>query len=191
MADCYLASRSSRRRELLAQIGVDFSVLNVDVLEERQAEELGLAYVQRLAREKAQAGSVINTEKPVMGADTIVMLDDQILEKPKSQQHAIEMLCILSNRRHHVITAVAISFAGQTESCHCITEVSFRVITETEAIRYWQTGEPQDKAGAYGIQGLGAVFVEHIQGSYSNVVGLPLYETTQLLKHFEIPIWKN
>lgn len=191
MTDCYLASQSPRRRELLTQIGVKFSVISVDVAEEKQAKESAIEYVKRLACEKAQAGSASHPDKPVIGADTIVLLDDLVLEKPQSQSHAVEMLCALSNRYHQVITAVALCFAGQTDCCHCITEVKFRDISESEATQYWQTGEPQDKAGAYGIQGLGAVFVENIRGSYSNVVGLPLFETTQLLNNFTIPIWKN
>ena len=190
MPDIYLASQSPRRRELLRQIGVDFSVVTVDVPEEKQQTETGLEYVERLACEKSQAGAALYPLLPVIGADTIVCLDEHILEKPQSQQHAVAMLCQLSGRVHQVITAVAISQGKRTEYCHCISDVSFREISEQEALRYWQTGEPEDKAGAYGIQGLGAVFVKQLQGSYTNVVGLPLYETTQLLALFNTSVWK-
>lgn len=190
MADCALASKSPRRRELLTQIGVDFSIVSVDVPEEKQIKETGLEYVERLAQEKSKAGTVLESTMPVIGSDTIVMLGNDVLEKPESQEDAVAMLCALSNNTHQVVTAVAVSLGNRMEYCHCMTDVSFREIKEDEAIHYWQTGEPKDKAGSYGIQGLGAVFVRSIQGSYSNVVGLPLYETTQLLTQFNIPFWK-
>jgi len=190
MPDCLLASQSPRRRELLSQIGVDFAVVSVDVAEEKAEKETGLEYVERLAREKSQAGVLLGSTLPVIGSDTIVILGEKILEKPQSQDDALTMLSELSNCTHQVITAVAISDTEQTQHCHCISDVTFREITQAEAIRYWQTGEPKDKAGGYGIQGLGAVFVKQLQGSYSNVVGLPLYETTGLLTQFAIPFWK-
>ena len=191
MPDLYLASQSPRRRELLTQIGVDFSVLSVDVPEERQINETPLAYVKRLAIAKSQAGSAIQTSVPVLGSDTIVTLGEQVLEKPDSESQAIEMLLTLSGKTHQVITAVAISLDKRIEHCCCISHVSFAEISQAQARDYWQTGEPKDKAGAYGIQGLGAVFVKQLQGSYTNVVGLPLYETSQLLQSFNIPIWTS
>lgn len=189
MPNCYLASQSPRRRELLTQIGVDFTLVSVDVPEEKQANETALDYVERLAFDKSRAGAECYTDAPVLGSDTIVVLGEQVLEKPQSQEHAVQMLLALSGQTHQVMTAVAITLGERTECCYCISHVSFCDISEQEAIAYWQTGEPKDKAGSYGIQGLGAVFVKHLQGSYSAVVGLPLYETTQLLRSFNIPIW--
>lgn len=185
----FLASKSPRRRELLTQIGVNFSVVDIDVPEEHQNEETAVQYVERLAISKARAGALLCESKPVMGADTIVVLSDRILEKPKNQAHGIEMLMAMSSRTHSVYTAIAICQEGREEAMLCQSQVRFRLISTDEALRYWQTGEPCDKAGGYGIQGLGAVFVEHIEGSYSNVVGMPLRETQQLLEKFDIPVW--
>jgi septum formation protein len=188
-ADLYLASQSPRRRDLLRQIGVHFEVLCVDVPEERQLDELPAAYVHRLAVAKAQAGAAMVGDKPVLGADTIVVLDGRVLEKPTSEQDATEMLLALSGREHQVLTAVAIAYAQQIEVRVNTTCVRFCALDRLTIKRYWESGEPADKAGSYGIQGFGGVFVEAITGSYSAVVGLPLVETAALLTHFAIPFW--
>ncbi len=189
-----LASKSPRRSELLTQIGVNFSLLDVDVEEQALPGEEPSQYVERLSISKARAGSSTAEACVVLGADTIVVLQGQILEKPKDQADAIAMLMALSGNTHNVYTSVALSQKqadrGYKEiSVLCRSDVTFRDITEIEAEQYWSTGEPKDKAGGYGIQGLGAVFVEHLQGSYSNVVGLPLMETQKLLSEFGIPVW--
>ncbi len=197
LADLYLASQSPRRKDLLNQIGVRFEIINVDVPEERKNGEAPAEYVQRLSLSKAKAGSGIVVDKPVLGADTIVVLDNaeqgtsRILEKPASEEEAISMLLALSDRSHQVMTAVTICDQHHSQTSLNQTTVNFRKINADEAKRYWQTGEPADKAGAYGIQGLGGVFVQSINGSYSSVVGLPLLETTQLLNLFGIPFWRS
>lgn len=188
-ADIYLASQSPRRRELLSQIGVKFDLITVDVPEERAEGEVPEAYVQRLALEKARAGAAIKSDKPVLGADTIVVLGNKVLEKPQSAEAGITMLLSLSGQSHQVMTAVCLCHNEREQIKLNRTLVRFRPIQLSEAQRYWRTGEPADKAGGYGIQGLGAVFVDSINGSYSSVVGLPLLETAQLLQAFRIPIW--
>lgn len=191
----YLASQSPRRRELLRQIGVNHEVLSVTVTEQPQAQESAQDYVQRLALEKACAGSLrlstgSLTPAPVLGADTIVVCKGKILEKPRDQAHAAVMLRELSGRTHEVMTAVAIADETRHDVTLSITEVSFRQLSDTEIVAYWHTGEPQDKAGGYGIQGLGAVFVRELRGSYTGVVGLPLEATTDLLQSFGVPWWQ-
>ena len=187
--DLYLASQSPRRRELLSQIGVRFDVVSVEVPEVRAQGEAPEEYVQRLAQEKAQAGIVQKQGKPVLGADTIVVLGNKVLEKPETAEQGINMLMSLSSQSHQVMTAVCICDGDRQQLRLNRTLVRFRPIQLSEAQRYWRTGEPTDKAGGYGIQGLGAVFVDSINGSYSSVVGLPLLETSQLLKAFRIPFW--
>jgi septum formation protein len=194
--DVYLASQSPRRRELLSQIGVRHAVVTVDVPEIRQPDELPGAYVQRLASAKASAGfAQVQSQglpaRPVMGADTIVVCDQLILEKPDDATEAAAMLRLLSGRSHEVITAVAICEGERLEHALSITEVRFRWLDDAEIAHYWHTGEPQDKAGGYGIQGFGAVFVDAINGSYSNVVGLPLEVSFQLLQKFNVPCWQS
>lgn len=194
MPDIYLASQSPRRRELLLQIGVSFEVVGIDVPEQRVSNESPLDYVKRLAQTKAMAGLNVADDKPVLGADTIVVLgqDDEslILEKPRNKSHGMDMLMSLSGKQHRVITAVAMCDKGRLEVRVNQTLVEFRKISEQEASTYWHTGEPADKAGAYGIQGLGGVFVRKLEGSYSSVVGLPLFETTELLAMFNIAYWQ-
>ncbi|MFT6103509.1 MAG: septum formation protein [Granulosicoccus sp.] len=180
----YLASQSSRRRELLEQIGVDYKTLTVNVEEQRHDNELPTEYVQRLSYDKASAGAALKQDFPVLGADTIVALNDQVLEKPSSEQDAINMLLRLSGNTHSVMTAITMIMGDRIETRMNVTSVRFRPISEVEALKYWQTGEPKDKAGGYGIQGKAAIFVEEIQGSYSSVVGLPLFETAQLINDF-------
>lgn len=194
MSSLYLASQSPRRRELLNQIGVPHTVVNVNVAEVRAVDESPLDYVQRLARSKALAGAALFNDKPVLGADTIVVLPQgvefDVLEKPRDKEHAIAMLISLSDRQHQVITAVTVCHHRRCETRVNASIVEFRAIDERTALRYWQTGEPVDKAGAYGIQGLGSVFVRRITGSYSSVVGLPLFETTELLTLFNVDYWQ-
>ncbi len=174
-----LASSSPRRRELLAALGVGFAVRAVDVDERRLDGESADRMVVRLAEAKATARA--GESEIVLGADTAVVLDDEVFGKPQDRDDALTMLATLSGRRHRVVTGVAVASGGRVESRLSSTEVQFREIDPDEALRYWQTGEPRDKAGAYAIQGLGGVFVEAIIGSYSGVVGLPVFETATLL----------
>lgn len=189
--DLLLASGSPRRRELLTQIGVGFRVQVAQVPEQRAASESPADYVRRLALEKAQAVARENPELPVLGADTIGVLGEQVLEKPQNREHAIEMLLAMSGETHRVLTGLAVCQGERFELALCESLVTLRTISPEEAARYWQTGEPQDKAGGYAIQGLGAVFVAHLSGSYSNVVGLPLMETQALLAQFDVPVWAH
>lgn len=192
--DLYLASQSPRRRELLCQIGVRHAVISASIPEQPAPGETALDYVQRLAREKAAAGFARLLKQqlpiaPVLGADTLGLLDGAILEKPRDQIHAQQMLRQLSGRTHQVITAVALHSDKQQALRVSTTDVTFRALSDAEIATYWETGEPQDKAGSYAIQGLGAVFVNEIRGSYSAVVGLPIEATCELLKEFGIPWW--
>lgn len=194
MPDLYLASQSPRRRELLTQMGVDFDTLSVDVVEQRLPGETPADYVERLARDKALAGRDAlgaDAAVPVLGADTIGVCSGEVLEKPRDQAHAAEMLRMMSGRRHEVLTAVALSLGARVETCLVRTSVQFRELSENEISAYWHTGEPLDKAGGYGIQGLGGAFVERIEGSYSAVVGLPLAQTADLLNRFGVPWWST
>ncbi len=193
MAMLFLASGSPRRRELLQQIGVPFQSLNTCIDESVGANESAEAYVERLARAKAQAGLAQLTDPGaacVLGADTSVVLDGAILGKPESREHALSMLQALSGREHQVLTAVALASAERCKSLVVASQVGFRQISAAQAAAYWASGEPADKAGGYGIQGFAAVFVSHLQGSYSAVVGLPLCETAALLAEFGIPCWQ-
>jgi len=199
LPDLYLASASPRRRELLAQIGLRVDVVSQSVKEHLLDNESPENYVQRLALEKAQAGlrvPDIHRQCPVLGADTAVVMDDCILGKPASEAAALAMLKQLSGRTHRVLSAVAVvgkDNLGQdrVETCLSQSRVRFRRIDEQECLAYWHTGEPADKAGAYGIQGLGAVFIEHLEGSYSGVMGLPLFETSELLYRFGIKVLRK
>lgn len=184
----FLASTSPRRRELLQQIGLAFSVLKVDVDESLREGERPADYVLRLAREKAQAGLMQVNDGVVVAADTTVVLDDEVLGKPASEVDAIAMWQRLSGRMHQVMTGVAVGNAQHIESVMVSTRVHFRALSKTEMEAYWHGGEPVDKAGGYAIQGLGAIFVDAIEGSYSNVVGLPLTETAELLSRFGIRV---
>ncbi len=178
----YLASASPRRRELLTQLGVAFEVLRVEVVECRAEQEAAADYVTRLAGDKALAGwQVCAGARPVLGADTIVVVDGDVLEKPRDQAHAATMMRRLSGRTHQVMTAVALAYAGGVAVRRVVTDVTFRAVNEAEIAAYWQTGEPADKAGGYGIQGIAGKFVTYLAGSYSAVVGLPLPETDELL----------
>ncbi|WP_145931785.1 Maf family protein [Yersinia bercovieri] len=185
MTALYLASGSPRRRELLALLDVPFEVLKTEVEEQRQPEESAQRYVQRLAQDKARAGvEVAPQDLPVLGADTIVVLNGQVLEKPRDTAHAQQILSALSGQQHQVITAVSLADQQDMLSAMVVTEVTFRVLSQLEISNYIATGEPMDKAGAYGIQGKGGCFVRSINGSYHAVVGLPLVETHELLSNF-------
>ncbi|WP_454565984.1 Maf family protein [Pseudomonas sp. AIG] len=194
MKPLYLASGSPRRRELLTQIGVAFSAISADIDETPLPEESPPAYVERLARGKAEAGRrAVVFAQPfcVLGADTAVVLDGKILGKPVDEADACAMLMMLSGKEHEVLTAIAVLEGERCESRVVRSLVRFRPISGEEAGAYWASGEPRDKAGGYGIQGLGAVFVAGLNGSYSAVVGLPVCETAELLGHFGIPCWQN
>jgi len=191
MGALFLASASPRRRELLAQIGVPFSLVGVSVDETPSPTESPEAYVERVSRDKALAGlvSLGGRDGCVLGADTSVVLDQHILGKPADRADGLAMLAALSGRTHRVMTAVALASRSACEVRVVISEVTFRTIDEAEAERYWDSGEPADKAGGYAIQGWGAVFVSQLHGSYSAVVGLPLCETAQLIDAFGLPRW--
>ncbi|MBB3270725.1 septum formation inhibitor Maf [Pseudomonas monteilii] len=192
MNPLYLASGSPRRRELLTQIGVPFSVVSAPVDETPLPDESAPAYVERLARAKAAAGlASVEGTAVVLGADTAVVLDGRILGKPESREDALAMLADLSGREHQVLTAVALTDGQRVQSLCVTSQVRFRAISDDEAQRYWASGEPADKAGGYAIQGLGAVFVTGLSGSYSAVVGLPLSETADLLGQFGVACWQS
>ena len=186
----YLASGSPRRRELLAQLGVSFELLVTDIDESLRSDEPADAYVRRMAMDKARAalGQMTARRAPVLGADTTVVVDRHILGKPADREAAAEMLRRLSGGNHEVLTAVAVVDGAGDEAREAIavsrTIVTFRSLNDAEIDGYWATGEPRDKAGGYAIQGLGAVFIEAIHGSYSGVMGLPLFETAHLLNGF-------
>ncbi|HKM37089.1 MAG TPA: Maf family protein [Thiopseudomonas sp.] len=185
----YLASTSPRRRDLLAQTDIKFTALDISIDETQRPNELPNAYVERLAKEKAEAGfnSVQDDEHAVvLAADTIVVLEDSILGKPQDQTQAQDMLRALSGRSHVVMTAFAIKTHEQIRVQRVNTTVFFRPITSKEIEWYWQTGEQHDKAGGYGIQSKGGVFVSTISGSYSAVVGLPLAEVLSALNTLDI-----
>ncbi|WP_371233394.1 nucleoside triphosphate pyrophosphatase [Pseudomonas sp. QE6] len=194
MSQLYLASSSPRRRELLTQIGLPFHIVPASVDETPQDGEPAVAYVERLAREKALAGLHFLAQRAdvcVLGADTAVVLDGRILGKPADRAEALGMLQALSGREHEVLTALAVANRERCEAKVVSSRVTFRSVSMEEAERYWDTGEPHDKAGGYAIQGLAAVFVSRVEGSYSAVVGLPLCETAALLADFSIPCWQS
>ena len=185
----YLASGSPRRRELLAQIGVRFTVLSIAVDETPLPSEAAANYVGRLALAKARAGMRLLARCarwPVLGADTAVVLDGNILGKPRDRMHALAMLTALSGREHHVLSAVAMVTAERELQRLQVSRVKFRPLTPVECAAYWDTGESMDKAGGYAIQGRAAAFIAELHGSYSGVMGLPLFETDELLRHFGI-----
>ncbi|MGV3346099.1 Maf family protein [Enterobacteriaceae bacterium LUAb1] len=185
MFSLYLASGSPRRRELLTQLGLEFVRLDTHVEEWRQPLESPAEYVVRLACEKAQAGvRVAEYDLPVLGADTIVVQHDQVLEKPCDAADAARMLHSLSGKTHQVMTAVALANRQDIRHCLVVTDVTFRTLSAADILHYISSGEPMDKAGAYGIQGKGSLFVRKINGSYPAVVGLPLVETMELFNSF-------
>ncbi len=175
-----LASTSPRRREILSALGLEFSVCHVDIDETPLPGESAAAMALRLATAKVEAADR-GSAGLVLGADTAVVVDDQILGKPADEADCLAMLGMLSGRTHRVVTGVALRASAATTTAISTTDVYFREISRDEALAYWQSGEPCDKAGAYGIQGLGGAFVTRIDGSYSGVVGLPVFETLRLL----------
>ncbi|WP_110655139.1 Maf family protein [Salinicola halimionae] len=185
-----LASASPRRRELLASIGVSVELAPADIDESRGEGESPEQFVSRLAREKAEAGHRGST-RPTLGADTVVVCDGAIFGKPRDEAHAREMLTALSGREHLVLSAVAVIGAQGLRECWVATQVFMRRIDEAEMAAYWSTGEPADKAGGYAVQGRAAIFVERLEGSYSAVVGLPLYETASLLRAQGVALWND
>lgn len=197
----YLASKSPRRRELLQQVGIDFELLllrsdgprGADVTEEVLPGEAALDYVARVANEKAAfALKVLAMRRlqphPVLAADTTVSIDGDILGKPADRAEAEDMLRRLSGRTHQVLTSIAVHAEGMAEQRTQISQVRFAVLTPASIAAYCDTPEPYDKAGAYGIQGSAALFVEHIEGSHSGIMGLPLFETAQLLRQAGLPL---
>jgi septum formation protein len=182
-----LASASPRRRELLTQIGVPHLVVPARLDERREPEESPTQYVQRLARAKALEVWQRQATLPVLAADTAVVVDGVIFGKPRDRDDALTMLAALSGRSHEVLTAVTLCTARGIDSALSTSSVRLRALTAAERESYWQSGEPRDKAGAYAIQGLGAIFIEALAGSYSGVMGLPLYETAALLRAAGVP----
>jgi len=179
MTDLILASQSPRRAALLDQLGIRYRVQVADIKEDPLPEENVESLVMRLAVEKSEALNAHGL--PVLGADTLGIIDDQLLVKPDNFEHAYTMLSHMSGNWHTILTAVAITHNQQSQVLLNKNRVLFRTLTKKEIEAYWQTGEPQDKAGAYAIQGIAASFIERIEGSYSGIMGLPLFETSQLL----------
>lgn len=193
-APIVLASRSPRRSELLDQVGVAHEVCAVDHDELRHAGEPPRAYAERLAREKALLARQSHpqvADRILLAADTVVALGDEIYAKPGDEADCARMLAALSGRTHEVITAIAVHDGDAVTSRVSISRVTFREISEDESRRYWRSGEPAGKAGGYAIQGRGAVFVERLEGSYSCVMGLPLFETARLLAAAGVPAWQG
>lgn len=185
----HLASQSPRRRELLARLGVPFGVIDVDIPEQRGASEPAEDYVRRVAREKAGAGLLEVVAVPdalVLGGDTEVVLDDEVFGKPRDEADAASMLRRLSGRTHRVISAVSLVSAGREAQAVSNSEVSFAVLDDAAIARYVASGEAMGRAGAYAIQGVAQAFVSNLSGSYSGVMGLPLFETAQLLRRFGV-----
>ena len=182
MTTIALASASPRRRELLTQLGVNYQLVKIDVDETQLPGELAADYVLRLAKAKALAGwQAAASAMPALGADTIVVVDGLVLGKPKDQADFVRMMKLLSGRSHQVMTAVALAHQGQVDAVTVSTDVWFGALSDEDIEQYWHSGEPQDKAGGYGIQGIAGRYIEKIHGSYFAVVGLPLFETAQLL----------
>ena len=187
--DLYLASGSPRRAQLLAQIGLHINKIASDIDETPHENELALAYTERMAWQKSEQALALfeaahgaEPELPVLTADTSVAIDGLILGKPDNHAHAVAMLRMLSGRSHQVISSVVVWHQGQRSQVTQVSEVTFRPLTEAEIQAYVDSGEADDKAGAYGIQGAAAVFIEHLSGSFSGVMGLPLLETAALLR---------
>lgn len=188
MRPIILASASPRRAALLRQIGVPFEICPAHVEERLLEAELPAAHVQRLAMAKAVHVAV--PDRVTLGADTVVVLDGQIFAKPIDRDDGVRMLMALAGRTHQVVTGVAVAHGSRRQVEHVIAHVTFRPIEIEEAQAYWRTGEPADKSGGYGIQGIGGIFAQSITGSYSAVVGLPLTETERLLRDFGVDTWR-
>jgi septum formation protein len=186
-----LASTSPRRADLLTQLGYTFSVYAVDIDESPLPNELPMPLVSRLATEKAKAALChpqLDKSSVILAADTLISLDNKPLGKPVNQADSERILSLLSNRSHQVLTSICVATLEACETLCIQTNVHFAALTKEQMQAYWQSGEPQDKAGSYAIQGIGGQFVKRIDGSYSAVVGLPLYETAQLLKKFGVAV---
>ena len=183
----HLASTSPRRREILEALNLEFTIIHVDVDESPLDGESPVDMVLRLAKAKAEAADIAPADL-ALGADTAVVIDGRALGKPVDEPDCLAMLAALSGRGHKVVTGVALRGAGRTQTILSETDVYFREISRDEALAYWQSGEPCDKAGGYAIQGLGGAFIERIEGSYSGVVGLPVFETTTLLRNVGIGV---
>ncbi len=188
--DLFLASSSPRRRELLAQLGIRFTRLPIEIDEAQRPGEVAADYVCRVALDKARAGWASLKDasaRPVLGADTAVIAAGEIMGKPRDRAHGLEMLQRLSGRSHQVLSAVAL--VGRREGVRISSSsVTFRTLSAADREAYWATGEPRDKAGGYAIQGLAAMFITRLEGSYSGVMGLPLHETAELLQEFGINV---
>lgn len=185
-----LASASPRRSQLLRQIGVVHDIQPVNLDESRRAGESPRDYVLRLAREKALAGIASGGVMPVLGADTTVAIGNEIFAKPQDEDDAVRMLAALSGTTHDVLTAVALARDGRVDTVISETRVTFRGLSDAECRNYWASGEPVDRAGAYAIQGLAAVFIARLEGSYTGVMGLPLFETAALLDAAGVRRWQ-
>ncbi len=189
MTELILASASPRRAELLDQIGVSYQIQSLDLNEDGLEDESPEDLVQRLAIEKSKA--VVNYQDlPVLGADTLGIMNDTLLVKPEDYDHAHQMLSQMSANWHEILTAVAVTHDNKTQVKLNRNRVLFRKLSDAEIKAYWLSNEPQDKAGAYAVQGLAASFIERIEGSYSGIMGLPLFETSQLLENVGIKIIK-
>ena len=186
-----LASVSPRRRELLAQIGVSHTVIGADIDESVRSGEAPRDYVSRMARQKALTVRERGEALPVLAADTTVVLDNIIYGKPRDRDDGMAMLGRLSGRTHEVLTAVALATLSDVALRLSVSTVRFRGLSLGECAAYWDTGEPRDKAGGYAIQGAAAVFIESLSGSYSGVMGLPLFETGELLRAAGVPYWEK
>lgn len=189
-----LASASPRRSQLLTQIGVAHAVRTVDLDEGRLPGEPPRVYVERLARDKARAAAAAlgaGCDRPLLAADTSVVLGAEIFGKPADEDECLRMLLALGGRTHEVMTGIALLAGDALLADVSVSRVTFRPLREEECRRYWRSGEPRDKAGGYAVQGFGAVFVERLEGSYSGVMGLPLFETARLLAAAGVPVWRG
>ncbi len=186
MARLVLASSSPRRRELLQQLGLDFSIYSPEIDENVLEGEIAADYVHRLACEKAAAVQQHFPDAVIIAADTSLSVDGEILGKPESKAHAFEMWAKISGRKHDVFSGVCVRTSAQISSIVVRTQVEFQVLSLKDMEAYWATGEPEGKAGAYAIQGLASRYIPRIEGSYTNVVGLPLHETVELFKAIKV-----
>jgi septum formation protein len=187
-----LASGSPRRRELLTQIGVEFDVFPADIEESPAPNEEPRAYVMRVATDKAmEAERQAGSERPILAADTEVILDGQVFGKPGDRADFLAMMHKLSGREHQVLSAVVLRWRGRSHGALSESRVRFAAMNEQDIERYWRTGEPVGKAGGYAIQGYGALFIAHLSGSFSGVMGLPLHETAQLLTQAGFPVLRD
>lgn len=186
-----LASASPRRAQLLEQLGISFLQQPAHIDESPEPGEAPAAQAQRLSAAKCEKVLASRDDSVVLGSDTVVALDQQVFGKPHGQTDHARMFTALAGKTHSVYTAVTLMTSHHSETLICTSRVRLRLISASETARYWHTGEPCDKAGGYAIQGFGAVFVAHLEGSYSGVMGLPLFETAQLLRKFDLPFWTS